>query len=75
MRSPVDVLLLDADGTVVALEANVRPNRPYVSHRQARTIVEMGPGFLNFALVRVGDQLTLDGPIRPLSAQFVGSNN
>jgi uncharacterized membrane protein (UPF0127 family) len=60
MRTAIDVILLDRESTVVALRPDVRPNRCWwLSHRRAKTTIEMGPGFLAAAQVAVGDRLEL----------------
>ena len=59
MRSSLDVIFLDRDRRVIALEANVRPNRPSVSRHRVVTIVECGHGFLDQHAIAVGDFLEL----------------
>jgi uncharacterized membrane protein (UPF0127 family) len=59
MRTPIDVILLDGKSAVVALCPRVRPNRLWLSHRGAKSIIEMGPGFLDAAPIAVGDELAL----------------
>ncbi len=59
MRSSIDVIFLDREQRVIALEAGVRPNRPSVSRRRGVTIVEFGPGFLDRHAIAVGDLLEL----------------
>jgi uncharacterized membrane protein (UPF0127 family) len=59
MRTAIDVILLDADCAVVRLCPNVPPNRFWLSHRRARSMIEMGPGFLTAAPIALGDTLAL----------------
>jgi uncharacterized membrane protein (UPF0127 family) len=62
MRTPIDVILLDAQSHVVALYPRVRPGRWRLSHRRAQSMIEMGPGFLDAAPVAIGDHLALVDP-------------
>jgi uncharacterized protein len=58
MRTAIDVLLLDADGTVLAIHAWVRPGRT-VGDRRARTVVEAAPGSAARHGIACGDRLAL----------------
>ena len=62
MRVAIDVLFLDASGTVVAIAASVRPWRAVVSARGASSVLEFPAGFCARAGVRVGDVLELRWP-------------
>jgi uncharacterized membrane protein (UPF0127 family) len=44
MRVPIDVVFLDRNGVVVLVAAGVKPNRPLVADRGARTVVELASG-------------------------------
>jgi len=60
MRTAIDVILLDRHSTVVALHPRVWPNRClWLSHRRAKSTIEMGPGFLDAAPIALGDRLEL----------------
>lgn len=59
MRSAIDIIFLDADERVLRTVAGVAPNRPAVVCPKARVTIELGPGTLAKAPVRVGDQLYL----------------
>lgn len=68
MRTAIDVILLDRRSTVVALYPRVQPNRLWLAHRRANSMIEMGPGFLADAPVAIGDELTLvESPGLPAS--------
>jgi uncharacterized protein len=58
MRFPIDVVLLNRDGRVVAIAPNVPPLRPFVSHRSTAIIVEL-PAGSTADNVRLGDELVL----------------
>jgi uncharacterized membrane protein (UPF0127 family) len=57
MRFPIDVVLLDRDGAVVAVFAELRPWRA-VWHRRARTALELPPGRCRELGLEVGDVLS-----------------
>ncbi|HEY5349761.1 MAG TPA: DUF192 domain-containing protein, partial [Candidatus Lustribacter sp.] len=59
MRFPIDVLLLDRAGCVVAIAPSVRPLRPYVSHRSTAIVVELPAGSSAQNGIRIGDELVL----------------
>ena len=59
MRFPIDVLLLDRGGRVVAIAPNVPPLRPFVSHRSTAIVVELPAGSSAQNGIRVGDELVL----------------
>jgi uncharacterized protein len=59
MRVAIDVIFVDADGRVLIAIANVRPNRPIVTCRGARAVVELGSGALDEHDLRPGDRLEL----------------
>ena len=69
MRATIDVILLDARRTVLALRPGIKPNRPLVGHRRARAVVEMGAGFLRTARIAVGDRLHLVDSRLPADAR------
>jgi uncharacterized membrane protein (UPF0127 family) len=58
MRFPIDVVLLDRAGRVVAIAPNVPPQRPFVSHKSTAIIVEL-PAGSTAEKVRLGDELVL----------------
>ena len=58
MRFPIDVVLLNREGRVVAIAPNVPPRRPFVSHRNTAIIVEL-PAGSTAENVRLGDELVL----------------
>lgn len=61
MRFPIDVLFLDAAGTVVRAYTPLRPWRTTAPHiRGARQAVELPAGTIEASGTRVGDVLTLD---------------
>jgi uncharacterized protein len=59
MRVPIDVVFLDARGRVLRLESGVRPNRPALTCRGARAVVELGSGAVRASGLAVGDYLEL----------------
>jgi uncharacterized membrane protein (UPF0127 family) len=58
MRFPIDVVLMDRAGRVVAIAPNVPPLRPFVSHKSTAIIVEL-PAGSTAEKVRLGDELVL----------------
>jgi uncharacterized membrane protein (UPF0127 family) len=62
MRTAIDVILLDGQSNVVALYPRVPRNRLWLSHHLAKSMIEMGPGFLDAASVALGDRLALVDP-------------
>jgi hypothetical protein len=58
MRFPIDVVLLNREGRVVAIAPNVPPLRPFVSHRSTAIIVELPAGSTAHN-VQLGDELVL----------------
>jgi len=44
MRMTIDVVFLDEEGVVVAVEAAVKPHRPWVAARGARSVLELAEG-------------------------------
>jgi uncharacterized membrane protein (UPF0127 family) len=58
MRFPIDVVLLNSEGRVVAIAPNVPPLRPFVSHRSTAIVVELPAGSAAQS-VRLGDELVL----------------
>ena len=68
MRFPIDVVLLNREGRVVAIAPNVPPLRPYVSHRSTAIIVELPAGSSAQHAIELGDELVLvnDEPRAPL---------
>lgn len=59
MRFPIDVLLLDRCGRIVAIAPDVPPLRPFVSHRSTAIIVELPAGASSRNGFQVGDELVL----------------
>jgi uncharacterized membrane protein (UPF0127 family) len=59
MRFPIDVAYLAPDGTVVKTCSRLRPFRLSMGGRQAHSVLELPPGFLARAKVKVGDRLSL----------------
>ena len=59
MRTPIDVIFLDAHGCIVRLEAGVRPNRLAIVCRGAQAVVELGPGALDTGVAVLGDYLVI----------------
>jgi hypothetical protein len=59
MRVTIDVIFVDAEGTVLDVVGNVRPNRLLVTRRGARAVVELGSGALDVHDLLPGDRLEL----------------
>ena len=59
MRFPIDVVFLDAGGIVLRVAHDVRPWRPSVSARGARSIIEFAPGGAARAGIRAGMRLAV----------------
>ena len=58
MRFPIDVVFLDRDRVVVAIEPDVRPWRT-ASHRGAKAVVELASGECARRQLQVGDRLVV----------------
>ena len=54
---PIDVLFLDASGTVVSLEENLGPGRFAPVRWSARTVLELPAGTLRTSQTGVGDRI------------------
>ena len=59
MRITIDVIFIDAEGRVLDVLGNVRPNRLLVTRRGARAVVELGRGALDEHDLLPGDRLEL----------------
>jgi len=57
MRFPIDVAYLSSDGTVVKTCARLRPFRLSMGGRQAHSVLELPPGSLERAGLKIGDRL------------------
>ena len=57
MAFPIDVLFLDASGTVVSLEENLAPGRFAPVRWRARTVLELPAGTLRISRTGVGDRI------------------
>ena len=60
MRLPIDVLILDRQGRVLRCLPDLGPWRLIWPHRAAWGCLELSPGAMARAGVRVGDQLLLE---------------
>lgn len=60
MRTPLDVVFLDAELRVLRAEGRVAPHRLYVGARRARVVAEFGPGFLAANRLQPGEPLRLE---------------
>jgi uncharacterized membrane protein (UPF0127 family) len=58
MRFPIDVAYLASDGMVMKTCSRLRPFRLSMGGRQAHSVLELPPGFLERAEVKVGDTLS-----------------
>lgn len=58
MRFPIDVVFLDRERVVVAIERDVRPWRT-AAHRGAKAVVELASGECERRGLRVGDRLVV----------------
>ncbi len=59
MRFPIDVVFLDRDLQVVAVEARLRPNAVSRIHRKAHSVIELPAGALDDAIAAVGDRFEI----------------
>ena len=57
MKYPIDVLYLDASGTVVGFDERLQPNRLGSSVRGARSVVELPEGRIREARIAIGARL------------------
>lgn len=72
MRFPIDAIFLDADDRVLRVARNLRPWRPAVAARGARTVIEARSGWLPADAPLPGDIITLrDRPSSPPGASDV----
>lgn len=60
MRFPIDAVFLDRDGTVLAIEAEMRPWRIGKLHRGARAVIELPAGAAAAAGTRLGDRVRVE---------------
>jgi uncharacterized membrane protein (UPF0127 family) len=65
MRFPLDVIFLTVDGTVVQLEAFLRPWRIRRGEQTARYVLEVPAGTINATRTKVGDELSWALDARP----------
>jgi uncharacterized protein len=59
MRVAIDVIFVDAEGRVIRVAHNVKPNRIALSCKEAKGVVELGGGALHEVDVMPGDVLEL----------------
>ncbi|MDD3450003.1 MAG: DUF192 domain-containing protein [Gammaproteobacteria bacterium] len=60
MRHAIDVVFLDARHRVVGIERGVPPNRIRTQLREARSVLELPPGTIGKADIRLGDGLVAE---------------
>jgi uncharacterized membrane protein (UPF0127 family) len=72
MRHAIDVVFVDREGCVLRICPNVRPNRPALSCRKAKAVVELGAGALDQIDVMVGDRLELVSTFTPATGHARG---
>jgi len=58
MRYPLDVLLVDGEGRVVAAYRELQPGKRTKMHRRARHAIELPTGTIDRTGTREGDELT-----------------
>lgn len=61
MSIPIDVIYVDKDDTVVALDPEMQPWRFGKIHRTSRYVIELPAGTIARTHTQVGDQLTVKG--------------
>lgn len=59
MRVAIDVIFVDAQGRVIRVDSNVKPNRLALGCKGADSVVELGSGALHEVDVLPGDVLEL----------------
>ncbi|MEO8035271.1 MAG: DUF192 domain-containing protein [Acidobacteriota bacterium] len=59
MRSAIDVVFIDAQGTVAEIRPEARPFRILVGPSSAIDVLELPPGHAEVLSMRVGDRVTL----------------
>jgi uncharacterized membrane protein (UPF0127 family) len=59
MRAPIDVIFIDGKDCVVGLHASVRPFKVALVCPEARAVVELGAGAIEYNDILVGDRLEL----------------
>jgi uncharacterized membrane protein (UPF0127 family) len=57
--SPIDIIILDANNTVVKLADNLKPNRIFIWHPKHYHVVELPSGEIKKKQITVGDKITL----------------
>ncbi len=61
MRYPLDILYIDKDHRVVAMDESMKPWRLGRIHRQACCVLELPAGVIESTLTQIGDQLDIIG--------------
>jgi len=64
MKYPIDVLYLDASGTVVGFDERLQPNRLGSSVPNARSVVELPEGRIREARIELGHRLHIQTTAR-----------
>lgn len=59
MRFPIDVVFLDGDFIVKKTVQGLRPFRPGVSCRHAKSVLELPEGTIERAQIQIGDRVTI----------------
>lgn len=59
MRFPIDVLFVDGNNRIVAVEKSFKPWRIGKLYTKAKYVVELKSGIIDKALIRVGDEIAL----------------
>ena len=59
MRFPIDVVFLDKQKVVIAINQDLRPNRMTLLHFRAASVLELPPGTLAATDARVGDRIEI----------------
>ena len=62
MRWPIDVVMLDPEGTILSLQENLSPWRLGPAGHRAGAALELAAGGIRKYALTLGDQLTLGDP-------------
>jgi uncharacterized membrane protein (UPF0127 family) len=61
LKFPIDVLILDKENTVAALNKNMKPNRIFIWNPTWDTVLELPGGSIEKSKSEIGDTLKIDG--------------
>lgn len=60
LRFPIDVLILDSQGTVVKTKKNMGRNRIFLWNPKFNTVIELPKGTIERKKIRIGAEINID---------------